>query len=161
MSALHAALLALTEPVAGGGGGGGGPGPGPGDGGGVTPGPLDGVRVNYGPALPDPGRESLNILGLSGEQSFAGLGQLAKEEIYTVEVLILVIREGQQTQPAVERAYVLMGELENQLRETLTSPTMGNTVRVAAVESVSLEVGASDTTRSALLTIGVRVQARI
>jgi hypothetical protein len=54
-----------------------------------------------------------------------------------------------------------MGELENQLRETLTSPTMGNTVRVAAVESVSLEVGASDTTRSALLTIGVRVQARI
>jgi hypothetical protein len=122
---------------------------------------LTGVRVNYGPALPDPGRESMNILGLSGEQSFAGLGQLAKEEIYTVEVLILVIREGQQTQPAVERAYVLMGELENQLRETLTSPTMGNTVRVAAVESVSLEVGASDTTRSALLTIGVRVQARI
>ncbi len=122
---------------------------------------LAGVRVNYGPALPDPGRESMNILGLSGEQSFAGLGQLAKEEIYTVEVLILVIREGQQTQPAVERAYVLMGELENQLRETLTSPTMGNTVRVAAVESVSLEVGASDTTRSALLTIGVRVQARI
>lgn len=122
---------------------------------------LAGVRVNYGPALPDPGRESVNILGLAGEQSFAGLGQLAKEEVYTVEVLILVIREGQQTQPAVERAYALMGELENQLRETLTSPTMGNTVRVAAVESVSLEVGASDTTRSALLTIGVRVQARI
>jgi len=122
---------------------------------------LVGVRVNYGPALPDPGRESVNILGMSGEQSFAGLGQLAKEEIYTVEVLILVIREGQQTQPAVERAYVLMGQLEDQLRETLVSPTMTNTVRVAAVESVSLEVGASDTTRSALLTIGVRVQARI
>jgi hypothetical protein len=34
-------------------------------------------------------------------------------------------------------------------------------VRVAAVESVNLEVGASDQTRSALLTIGVRVQARI
>ena len=122
---------------------------------------LASVRVNYGPALPDPGRESVNILGMSGEQSFAGLGQLAKEEIYTVEVLILVIREGQQTQPAVERAYVLMGQLEDQLRETLVSPTMTNTVRVAAVESVSLEVGASDTTRSALLTIGVRVQARI
>ena len=81
---------------------------------------LAGVRVNYGPALPDPGRESVNILGMSGEQS-----------------------------------------LEDQLRETLVSPTMTNTVRVAAVESVSLEVGASDTTRSALLTIGVRVQARI
>lgn len=122
---------------------------------------LTGVRVNYGPALPDPGRESVNILGLEGEQQWAGLGQLAKEEIYTVEVLILVIREGQQTQPAVERAYELLEELEDQLRETSTSPTMGNTVRVASVETVNLEVGASDQTRSALLTIGVRVQARI
>lgn len=122
---------------------------------------LSGVRVNYGPALPDPGRESVNILGLEGEQNWAGLGQLAKEEIYTVEVLILVIREGQQTQPAVERAYELLAELEDELRESAMAPTMDNTVRVAAVETVNLEVGASDQTRSALLTIGVRVQARI
>ena len=148
MNALHDALVALTLPV-------------PAGGGGTTPGPLDGVRVNYGPALPDPGRESMNILGLEGEQNWAGLGQLAKEEIYTVQVLILVIREGQQTQPAVERAYELLEELEDQLRETSTSPTMANTVRVASVETVNLEVGASDQTRSALLTIGVRVQARI
>jgi hypothetical protein len=122
---------------------------------------LAGVRVNYGPALPDPGRESLNILGLEGEQNWAGLGQLAKEEVYTVQVLILVIREGQQTQPAVERAYELLEELEDELRESATAPTMDNSVRVAAVETVNLEVGASDQTRSALLTIGVRVQARI
>ena len=122
---------------------------------------LAGVRVNYGPALPDPGRESMNILGLSGEQSWASLGRLAKDETYTVEVLILVIREGQQTQPAVERAYDLLEELENELRESATAPTMDNSVRVAAVETVNLEVGASDQTRSALLTIGVRVQARI
>lgn len=122
---------------------------------------LAGVRVNYGPALPDPGRESVNILGLEGEQQWAGLGRLAKEEIYTVQVMILVIREGQQTQPAVERAYELLEELEDELRENTDSPTEGNTVRVAAVETVNLEVGASDTTRSALLTIGVRVQARI
>jgi hypothetical protein len=148
MNALHDALVALTLPV-------------PAGGGGTTPGPLDGVRVNYGPALPDPGRESMNILGLEGEQNWAGLGQLAKEEIYTVQVLILVIREGQQTQPAVERAYELLAQLEDELRETSTSPAMANTVRVASVETVNLEVGASDQTRSALLTIGVRVQARI
>lgn len=122
---------------------------------------LSGVRVNYGPALPDPGRESINILGLNGDQNWAGLGQLAKEEVYTVEVLIFVIREGQQTQPAVERAYQLLAEIENELRESSTAPTMDNTVRVAAVSTVNLEVGASDNTRSALLTIGVRVQARI
>lgn len=122
---------------------------------------LAGVRVNYGPALPDPGRESLNILGLEGSQNWAGLGQLAKEEVYTVQVLILVIREGQQTQPAVERAYEILEELENELRESSTAPTMDNTVRVASVADVNLEVGASDQTRSALLTIGVRVQARI
>jgi hypothetical protein len=104
-------------------------------------------------------RDSCQLLRL--EPRALELGQLAKEEIYTVEVLILVIREGQQTQPAVERAYELLEELEDQLRETSTSPTMGNTVRVASVETVNLEVGASDQTRSALLTIGVRVQARI
>lgn len=122
---------------------------------------LSGVRVNYGPALPDPGRESINILGNTGDQTWASLGRLSKDEVYTVNVLILVIREGQQTQPAVERAYEILEELENQLRETATSPTMSGTVRVAAVSSVQLEIGASDTTRSALLTIGVRVEARI
>jgi hypothetical protein len=119
---------------------------------------LSGVRVNYGPALPDPGRESVNILGLSGTQTWAALGRGAKEEVYTLEVLIMVIREGQQTQPAVERAYALLAEVESVLR---TDPTIGNTCRVAAVEDVKLEVGASDTTRSALLTTGVRVDARI
>jgi len=122
---------------------------------------LSGVRVNYGPALPDPGRESVNVLGLEGNQEWAGLGRLSKDEVYTVEVMVLVIREGQQTQPAVERAYDLLAELEDQLRENSNSPTAGGTVRVAAVNSVNLEVGASDTTRSALLTIGVRVEARI
>ena len=32
---------------------------------------LAGVRVNYGPALPDPGRESVNILGMSGDWTIA------------------------------------------------------------------------------------------
>ena len=54
-----------------------------------------------------------------------------------------------------------MQQLEDELRESSSSPTMDNTVRVASVSSVQLEVGASDTTRSALLTIGVRVEARI
>jgi hypothetical protein len=122
---------------------------------------LSGVRVNYGPALPDPGRESINILGNTADQTWASLGRLAKDEVYVVNVLILVIREGQQTQPAVERAYELLEELENELRENATSPTMDGTVRVAAVASVQLEIGASDQTRSALLTVGVRVEARI
>lgn len=122
---------------------------------------LSGVRVNYGPALPDPGRESINILGNTGDQTWASLGRLSKDEVYTVNVLVLVIREGQQTQPAVERAYDILEELENELREGVSSPTMDGTVRVASVASVQLEIGASDQTRSALLTIGVRVEARI
>jgi hypothetical protein len=121
--------------------------------------PLAGVRVNYGPALPDPGRESINILGVEGEQSWASLGKLSKDEVYTITVLVIVIREGQQTKQAVERAYAIAAELEQLLREDVT---LGNTCRVAALDSpFDLEVGASDTTRSALLTIGVRVEARI
>lgn len=124
-----------------------------------TPGGLNGVRVNYGPALPDPGRESVNILGVEGEQAWAGLGKLAKDEVYTISVLVIVIREGQQTKDAVERAYVIAAQLEDVVGDDVT---LGNTCRVAAVDSpFDLEVGASDTTRSALLTIGVRVEARI
>jgi len=124
-----------------------------------TPGGLNGVRVNYGPALPDPGRESVNILGVEGEQAWAGLGKLAKDEVYTISVLVIVIREGQQTKDAVERAYAIAAQLEDVVGDDVT---LGNTCRVAAVDSpFDLEVGASDTTRSALLTIGVRVEARI
>lgn len=124
----------------------------------ATP-PLLGVRINYGPALPDPGRESINILGVEGEQAWASLGKLSKDEEYVISVLIIVIREGQQTKQAVERAYAITAELEQLLRE---DPTLGNTCRVASLASpFDLEVGASDTTRSALLTIGVRVEARI
>lgn len=124
-----------------------------------TPGGLNGVRVNYGPALPDPGRESVNILGVEGEQTWAGLGRLAKDEQYVISVLVIVIREGQQSKAAVERAYAITAQLEEVLRD---DPTLGDTCRVAALDSpFDLEVGASDTTRSALLTIGVRVEARI
>jgi hypothetical protein len=124
-----------------------------------TPGGLNGVRVNYGPALPDPGRESVNILGVEGEQVWAGLGKLAKDEVYTINVLVIVIREGQQSKAAVERAYAITSHLEDVLRD---DPTLGDTCRVASLDSpFDLEVGASDTTRSALLTIGVRVEARI
>lgn len=128
-------------------------------GGGQQTPPLQGVRVNYGPALPDPGRESINLLGVEGEQEWASLGKLSKDEVYVITVLVIVIREGQQTQAAVERAYVIASKLEELLRD---DPTLGNSCRVASVASpFDLEVGASDTTRSALLTIGVRVEARI
>lgn len=124
-----------------------------------TPGGLNGVRVNYGPALPDPGRESVNILNVEGEQAWAGLGKLAKDEVYTVTVLVIVIREGQQTKDAVERAYAIAAQVEDVLGD---DPTLSDTCRVAALDNpFDLEVGASDTTRSALLTLGVRVEARI
>lgn len=147
MKALYDDLTSLTVPHGQGGGHGHG-----------TP-PLQGVRVNYGPALPDPGRESINLLGVEGEQAWASLGKLSKDEVYTISVLIIVIREGQQTQEAVERAYTIAAEVEQLLREDVT---IGNTCRVASLDTpFDLEMGASDTTRSALLTLGVRVEARI
>ena len=120
---------------------------------------LQGVRVNYGPPLPDPGRESINVLGVEGEQVWASLGKLAKDEEYTISVLVIVIREGQQTKEAVARAYEIAANIEDVLRD---DPTLSENCRVASVASpFDLEVGASDTTRSALLTLGVSVEARI
>lgn len=124
-----------------------------------SPNQLQGVRVNYGPPLPDPGRESINVLGVEGEQVWASLGKLSKDEQYVISVLVIVIREGQQTKAAVERAYAIAAQIEDVLRD---DPTLSENCRVASVASpFDLEVGASDTTRSALLSIGVSVEARI
>ena len=159
MDEIYDRLVALTTAGSSGSGGGGGGGGGGHHGHGAGGVPLDGVRVNYGPPLPDPGRESINILGVEGEQSWASLGKLAKDEEYTISVLVIVIREGQQTKDAVERAYEIAAEVEHILRD---DPTLGDSCRVASLASpFDLEVGASDTTRSALLTIGVSVEARI
>lgn len=71
-----------------------------------------------------------------GGQSTAVLGRRSREERYVLEVDINVIKSIKETaQSVTERAFVLLDEIEDELR---ADPTVNATVRTAQVTGVEL-----------------------
>lgn len=119
---------------------------------------LSGVTVSYGVPLNAP-REMIVLGDLSGEQSWAALGHLRRDETFTLDVYCSVIREGNQQQTCSERCFDLAAEVEDELR---TNPTMTNTVRVCELSApFQLEEFAGDQARQSILTLGVQATERI
>jgi len=120
---------------------------------------LSGVQVVYGAPLPNPGREFVSLGGTDGMQETAALGRLRREEEYRLTIYVSTIREGQGQQACTERAFEIAAEVENAVR---SDPTVGGTVRTALVDGpFTLEEGATDTHRTALVTIALLCHARI
>lgn len=120
---------------------------------------LAGIQVTYGAPLPAPGREFISLGGTRGQQSTAALGRFAREEEYRLTVHVSVLREGQDQQSATERVFTLAQELELCVR---ADPSIGNTVRTCLVDGpFELSEGATDTHRTALLTLSLLCTARI
>ena len=119
---------------------------------------LADVTVSYGAPITGP-REFIALADISGSQEFAALGKLTKEETYTLDVYVSVVREGNQQQECTERCFALAAELEDYLR---ANPTVGGTVRIAQLSApFNLEEFAGDTARQSILTLGVEAAARI
>ncbi len=119
---------------------------------------LSGVTLSYGAPLQGP-REFIALGDISGSQEFAALGALRKDETYTLDVYVSVLREGNQQQTCTERCFALAAEIEDELR---TNVTMTNTVRVAELLSpFQLEEFASDQARQSILTLGIQATERI
>lgn len=119
---------------------------------------LAGVTISYGAPLSAP-REFIALADISGEQEFATLGALRKNETYTLEIYCSVLREGNQQQACTERCFELAAEIEDELR---TNPTMSGTVRVAQVRSpFSVEEFGSDQARQSILSLGIEATERI
>ena len=119
---------------------------------------LADVTVSYGAPITGP-REFIALADISGQQEFAALGKLTKEETYTLDVYVSVVREGNQQQECTERCFALAAELEDYLR---ANPTVGGTVRIAQLSApFNLEEFAGDTARQSILTLGVEAAARI
>lgn len=119
---------------------------------------LSGVTISYGAPLSAP-REFIALGDISGEQEFAALGALKKNETYTLEVFCSVLREGNQQQACTERCFELAEEIENELRGNVT---MTGTVRVAQLRSpFSLEEFGSDQARQSILSLGIEATERI
>lgn len=120
---------------------------------------LSTVQVTYGAPLPSPADEYVWLADVDGEQEAAALGAQRREEFYELEVIVAVYRAGADQQATTERAFALVGELEEVLR---ADGTVGGTVRFAEVGGpLRLEEMASDTHRGAQVTVTVQARARI
>lgn len=119
---------------------------------------LADITVSYGAPTQGP-REFIALADISGTQAFAALGKLTKEETFTLDVYVSVLREGNQQQQCTERCFEIAAELEDYLR---ANPTVGGTVRIAQLSApFNLEEFAGDTARQSILTLGVEAAARI
>lgn len=119
---------------------------------------LAGVTISYGAPLGAP-REFVALGDISGDQEFAALGALRKNETYTLSVYCSVLREGNQQQQCTERCFALAAQIEQELRGNVT---MSGTVRVAQLRSpFQLDEYGSDQARQSILTLGVEATERI
>lgn len=119
---------------------------------------LTGVQVTYGWPVGAVLREHIMVGGADGTQEYRAIAAQHRFEEYTLTVFVNVLREGGQQQTCDERCFVLMSEIESELR---TDPTCNNTVLTAEVATIGLDSLANDQSREARLKLGIRVQARI
>jgi hypothetical protein len=115
--------------------------------------------VSYGWPRTDT-REIVAVGGTtSSEQRWAQLGARRRDEDYRIEVAIMVTTPGQSQQSATERAFELLGVIENELRD---DPGLG-LEGVICVEVADPQVDEAPDTDGyiALVITGIRVTARI
>lgn len=120
---------------------------------------LSGVQIAYGPPSVGMQREYLWLGDTDGQQQFAAMGTVNYEE-YDLQVIVDVIREGEDEQSATARCFAIQAELENQLR---TDNTVSGAVSAAQIGHFKLteNVTADGMTRTARLVTLVHCQAYI
>lgn len=93
------------------------------------------------------------------EQEAAALGRLRREEEFFHEILVSCVRSyGDPQKTARDRAFALVQEVENELRD---DPTVGLVVRECQVITVKLENRADGQRREARVTVRIRARHRI
>lgn len=131
---------------------------------------ASGATVSYGSPYPGDPPDEWIWLGSTqtADEQAAALGQLHREEHYTLEVLIAKRADARATQQSVtERAFVLAGYVENSLRtwgasgapDPFTYSVTG--IRIAQVSAVDHSEGLYANKRVCVVNMLVAVQARI
>lgn len=122
---------------------------------------LSGVQVSYGPPLPNPQREYVWVGDVTGDQMYAAMAAPnQRHEEYRATVIVGVLKEGVDSKAADDRCFVLLGELETQLRGDIT---VNGAVSEAHLETFRLTefVSPDGTNRTAQLILEVNCQAWI
>lgn len=124
---------------------------------------LAGVQISYGPPLPNPQRDIISledVHGLTRPQAMAK-SIYPRDELFTLNTVCFVLREGVNQQAVTERAFALANEVYDQLQ---ADPTINGAVWFAQVEgAVALleRCGEDGMNRSAEYTIPVYCRMRM
>jgi hypothetical protein len=125
---------------------------------------LSGVYVSYGPPFPVPEPELIALWDVRDwTQRPAALGKRGRDEEYELAILIRVVQSTvAEHKPVTERAFALLAEIENELRN---DPTVGVAEMIAAElggqGAMSLQEDANDEQRVSTLLVNVHCHARI
>lgn len=125
---------------------------------------LTGIQVCRQDPFPDQPADDRVVIGRArAEQTSAAIGNRSREERYTVDVVVQVIRSDQSSAAdAEDRAYAIVALLEASLRAWMELPTpMSGVVRWGLVTSMEDWAGIGPGSREARVTTGVWVTARI
>src|SRR6266516_3930708 len=95
---------------------------------------LSNVTISYGVPLPSNPDEWIWLGDVTGDQTWLTVGG-TREEDYSLTVMVRAFRAGPNQQPATERAFQILTEIENALR---TDPTVGGTVLSAQIKPTGL-----------------------
>ncbi len=123
---------------------------------------LAGIQVVSAPLISkDAARESIQLGDVDGEQEWSALGKLAREERYTVDVMVWVLRPGSDEADFREvraRAFAIFAEVEDFLR---ADPTVGQIARVSAIRRPEVTEGANPEGRVCRIDFQVAFERRL
>ena len=121
---------------------------------------LTGVQIAYGMPTGALTREHVLLGEVTATQEYRTVGGAngLKYENFDQIVHVGVVREGRQQQQADERCLVILSEIEDAVR---ADPACSNAVLVSQIAEYRLEPITSEQSRLALMTVTIRVQARI
>lgn len=121
---------------------------------------LTGVQICYGWPKGAPEKEMVIVGGAEGEQDWGPFGRRAKDEIYDLSIMVSVVFSDGNQRGATERAFVIVGELEQELRNAPGLSFTNMTVDVRGDFQLAENVlGGLD--REAAIEFSLHVKARI
>lgn len=81
---------------------------------------MSGAKITWAVPNTDIPRDWISLDDVTGRQAPARLGRQARDEEYTLQITVTVVRPAVDTPASVaDRCFDLVGEIENQLRTTV------------------------------------------
>lgn len=121
---------------------------------------LSGVQITYGHPGKNLKDEIIMLGNMKGQQDTVGLGGGHRHETTQLDVIVEVVHKGWTQQQVTERAYVLMGHVEDAIRADQTLSGVAN-IDAQVTGPLALSEIFTPDGWGANLTFNVQIRARI